>query len=181
MVTTAKKLTYADYEKMPADGFRHEIIAGEEFMTPPPNTDHQAVVSRLDRLLGNFADGTKLGRVYVAPTAVVLSDNDVVEPDVLFISEARVSIITRKNIQGAPDLVIEILSPSTASQDKGPKLTLYDRGGVREYWIVDVDAKTLEVHEFGSPRRTRVYEAGQSFQSELLPGLTLRLDDIFPS
>lgn len=181
MATTAKKLTYADYEKMPADGFRHEIIDGEEFMTPPPSTEHQTVVVNTSRILGNHVVARKLGRIFVAPTAVVLSETSTVEPDVLFVSKDRSSIIARMNIQGAPDLVVEVLSPSTAANDRGPKLATYDRAGVREYWIIDPDAKTLEVREFGSPRRTRAYQEDQSSQSEILPGLTIRLQDIFSS
>ena len=179
MVTTAKKLTCADYEKMPADGFRHEILDGEEFMAPPPSTDHQAVVGNVFRLHANHAATRKLGRVFVAPTAVVLSLHDAVEPDVFFVSKSNASIITSRNIQGAPDLVVEVLSPSTASNDRGPKLSTYDRAGVREYWIVDPTAKTVEIREFGNTRRTRAYQDDQSFQSEAFPGLTVRLEDIF--
>ena len=181
MATTAKakKLTVADYEKMPADGFRHEIIEGEEFMTPPPGTDHQTAVVNLTRILGNHVSARKLGRVFVAPTAVVFSKHDAVEPDVFFVSKGRASIIASKDIQGAPDLVVEVLSPSAASNDRGPKLATYDRGGVREYWIVDPSAKTVEIREFAKTRRTRAYQDDQSFQSELLPGLTIRLEDIF--
>ncbi len=179
MATTAKKLTIADFKKMPADGFRHEIIEGEEFMTPAPNPDHQTIVGNVFRLIANHAAARKLGRVFVAPTDVVLSRHDIVEPDVFFISQEQLSIIGPDNIQGAPALVVEVLSPSTAGQDKGAKLTLYERAGVREYWIVDGASQTLEIREFGSPRRTRSYKAGQSFQSELLPGLTLKLEDVF--
>lgn len=181
MVTTARKLTYADYEKIPADGFRHEIIEGDEFMTPAPNPHHQTVLFKIARRLGDHAEARKLGRVFVAPTDVVLSDHDIVEPDVFFIVQKRLSIIGLNNIQGAPDLVIEILSPSTTAQDRGPKLALYERAGVLEYWIVDPVAKTLEIREFGSPRRMRAYKEGQSFESALLPGLTVEIGDIFPA
>src|SRR5438093_1516668 len=115
MATTVKKLTYADYAKMPADGFRHEIIEGEEYMTPAPNLDHQAVVGNVFRLIANHVAARKLGRVFVAPTDVILSEHDIVEPDVVFVSDKHLSILSDKNIQGAPDLVIEVLSPSTAS------------------------------------------------------------------
>ncbi len=179
MATTVKKLTYADYEKIPADGFRHEVIEGEEFMTPPPSTDHQTAVGNTFRLISNHVSGGKLGRVFVAPTAVVFSNHDVVEPDVLFVSKRNARIITPKNIQGAPDLVVEVLSPSTAANDRGPKLAMYDKMGVREYWMVDPVAKMIEIHEFRSPRRTRSYDGDQSFQSELLPDLAIRLEDIF--
>lgn len=181
MATTVRKLTYADYEKMPTDGFRHEIIEGEEYMTPAPSLDHQTAVVNLSRILSNHVVSRKLGRVFVAPTDVLISEHDIVEPDVLFVSESRRSILTEKNIKGAPDLVIEVLSPSTAAEDRGPKLALYDRSGVREYWIVDLGGHTLELREFGSPRRTRVYNEGQSFESVLLPGLTIQLAEIFSS
>jgi Uma2 family endonuclease len=179
MATTVRKLTYADYEKIPADGFRHEIIGGEEFMTPAPNLDHQAAVVNLTAILRNHVLARKLGRVFVAPTDVVLSRHDIVEPDLLFVSEKRLSILTDKNIQGAPDLVIEVLSPSTQSEDRGPKLALYERSGVSEYWMVDPASKTVEIREFGTRRRTRVYKDGQSFESVLLPTLSVQLSDIF--
>jgi Uma2 family endonuclease len=179
MATTVRKLTYADYEKIPADGFRHEIIGGEEFMTPAPNIGHQKVVGKLFRLVGDFVEARKLGQTFVAPTDVLLSKHDIVEPDIVFVSEKRTSILTENNIQGAPDLVIEVLSPSTQAEDRGPKLALYERSGVAEYWIVDPASKTVEIREFGATRRTRVYKEGQSFESALLPGLTVRLADVF--
>jgi Uma2 family endonuclease len=179
MATTVKKLTYSDYVKFPADGFRHEIIEGDEFMTPAPSPDHQTTVVNISRILSNHVGAGKLGRLFVAPTDVVLSKNDVVEPDVFFIAQKNLAMIGPNNIQGAPDLVIEILSPSTAAQDRGPKLALYERAGVREYWIVDSITKTAEIREFGSPRRTRVYKEGQSFETTVLPGLSVRLADIF--
>jgi Uma2 family endonuclease len=179
MATTVRKLTYADYEKIPADGFRHEIIGGDEFMTPAPNLDHQRVVVKLTTLLENHVAGRKLGGIYVAPTDVLLSKHDIVEPDVIFISEKRKSILGEKNIEGAPDLVIEVLSPSTQAEDRGPKLALYERSGIAEYWIVDPPSKTVEIREFGTTRRTRVYKEGQSFESSLLPGLVVKLSDVF--
>ena len=179
MATTIKKLTYADYEKIPADGFRHEIIEGEEFMTPAPTPEHQAVVFNLTLLLGNHVKSGKTGRIFQAPTDVLFSKHDIVEPDLVFVSESRASMIGPKNIRGAPDLVIEILSPSTAAVDRGEKLALYERSGVREYWIVDPVEKAVEIREFGSPRRTRFYKEGQSFETAILPGLTVRLSEIF--
>jgi len=179
IATGVRKLTYADYEKIPADGFRHEIIGGDEFMTPSPNLEHQTVVLNLAAILRAFVRARKVGRVFVAPTDVLLSEHDIVEPDVLFVSENRSSILTEKNIQGAPDLVIEVLSPSTQAEDRGPKLALYERSGVAEYWIVDPSSKTVEIREFGTTRRTRVYKEGQSFESALLAGLTIRLSEVF--
>jgi len=179
MATTVKKLTYSDFVKFPADGFRHEIIEGDEFITPAPSPDHQSAVVNISRVLSNHVGAGKLGRVFVAPTDVVLSKNDIVEPDVFFIAQKNLSRIGPNNIQGAPDLVIEILSPSTAAQDRGPKLALYERVGVQEYWIADPTARTVEIREFGRPRRTRVYKEDQSFETKILPGLTVRVTDLF--
>ena len=179
MRSAARKLTYADYEKMPADGFRHEIIDGAELMTPAPNPDHQAVVVNLAALLRDHTKEQSLGRVFVAPTDVVLSLHDLVQPDVFFVLEARAHIVGPKSIEGAPDLVIEVLSPSTEAVDRVQKRGLYDRSGVREFWMIDPASRTVEIHEFGSPRRTRIYKEGQSFESVVLPGLTVHLADIF--
>ncbi len=179
MALAAKKLTYADVERIPPDGFRHEVIGGEEFMTPAPNLDHQTVVGNIFRILSVHVRANKLGRVFVAPTDVLLSEHDAVQPDVAFVAERNLSILKEKYIQGPPDLAVEVLSPSTAAQDRGPKRELYDREGVREYWIADLSGRTVEVREFGSPRRTRVYQEGQSFESVLLPGLAVRLDEVF--
>ena len=103
------KFTYEDYLLFPEDGKRHEIINGDHFMSPSPLTKHQKISSALHRIIGSFIHERRLGHLLAAPMDVVLSDFDVVEPDLLFISTARASIITDKNIQGAPDLVIEIL------------------------------------------------------------------------
>lgn len=174
-----KRMTYADYVKLPADGRRHEIIEGEWYMTPAPDTAHQRLCRNLVALLHTHVAAKGLGEVFAAPYDVVLSDSDVVQPDVLFVSAARRGVVTEKNLQGAPDLVVEILSPSTASMDRGEKRRLYERAGVREYWIVDPAAGMVEIHEFASPRRTRVYTGSQSFDSALLPGLTIRLAELF--
>lgn len=179
MATSLKRLTYADFEKIPSDGFRHEIIEGKEFITPAPSLEHQTVVLTLGALLRAHVISRKLGRVFVAPTDVVLSEHNIVEPDILLVSEQHLAILSEKNIQGPPDLVIEVLSASTAAEDRGPKLELYSRSGVGEYWMVDLAGKTIEVREFGSPRRTRIYQTGQSFESTKVTGLTLRVNDIF--
>lgn len=177
--TAVTRLTYADYAKIPADGKRHEIIEGEWYMTPAPEIAHQRVSRKLERVLDDHVTRKQLGEVFDAPIDVVLSESDVVQPDLIFISSEHKAMVTEKNVQGAPDLVIEILSPSTAAIDRGHKLALYERAGVREYWIADPATQIVEIHEFASPRRTRVYSGTQSFESSLLPGLSIRLSEIF--
>ena len=128
------KVTYDDYAKTPEDE-RWELLDGELIMAAAPNMKHQSVQSNTDWHVQRFVRDRDLGRVFNAPTDVVLSEHDVVQPDLVFVSSEREHIITDANIQGAPDLVVEILSPSTASRDWRDKLDLYARHGVAEYWL----------------------------------------------
>ncbi|HKJ68247.1 MAG TPA: Uma2 family endonuclease, partial [bacterium] len=136
-------VTYDDYRRLPDDGKRYEIIEGELYVTPAPGTLHQFTVVQLATTLNIQIQKKDFGHVYVAPTDVVLSMTNVVQPDLCVVTRERSRIITRSNIVEAPDLVIEVLSESTAAVDRGAKKTLYEQYGVREYWIVDPEAGTL--------------------------------------
>jgi Uma2 family endonuclease len=177
------KLTYEDLLDMPEDGKRHELIDGEHGMTPSPSTRHQAVSGNLYRHLANHLSARPLGRVFAAPLDVVLSDSDVVEPDLVFISNERQEIITERNIAGAPDLVVEILSATTRRRDEVLKRRLYARFGVREYWVVDPELETARVLRRGPFGLDQVAlldrEAGDALTTELLPGLEVPLDEVF--
>lgn len=174
------KLTYADYLKT-ADDERYELLDGELATSPSPREIHQYVLGRLFLRLGAFIFGRNLGRVYCSPFDVVLSETDVVRPDLLFVSSGRANIITADNVQGAPDLVIEILSPFTAERDGTIKLDLYARHGVREYWIVDPDAKTVMLLWRGRSRFevVSIYGAEQNLRSPTLRGFSLDLAEVF--
>ena len=185
MATTtqgAVRQTYKDYCATPDDK-RYELLNGNLMMVPAPNRKHQWVLGRLHVELDRFTQEHGLGEVYVAPFDVVLSDTDVVQPDLLFISRARKHTLTDKNVQGAPDLVIEILSPSTADRDRGYKRDLYGRHGVLEYWIVDAMAETVAVHRQRDGRLELAETFGRraTLQTALLERLQLKLDDIFAS
>ena len=184
MATTqrAVKRTYEDYCAT-ADDERYELLNGDLMMVPAPNRKHQWVLGRLHIELGRFTQEHSLGEVYVAPFDVVLSDTDVVQPDLLFISRAREHTITDENVRGAPDLVIEILSPSTTERDVGYKHDLYSRHGVLEYWIVDPIAETIAVHRQreGRLELAGTFGRGDTLATALLQGLELKLDDIFAS
>ena len=181
MTTTgqAVKRTYEDYCRAPDDK-RYELLNGELTMVPAPNRKHQQVLLALGSELRRFTRKHGLGEVFVAPFDVVLSDTDVVQPDVLFISRAREDRMTDENVRGAPDLVIEILSPSTADRDLGYKHALYGRHGVLEYWIIDPVAETVAVHRQrdGKLERTGTFGRGESLATAVLEGLALELDDI---
>ena len=177
------KLTYEDYRATPADT-RYELLDGELIMVAAPNLEHQRVSAEIYAQLRQFIKGRALGTLLYAPCDVVLSDTDVVQPDLLFVSRKREHLLTGgENVQGAPDLVIEILSPGTAHQDRGEKRALYGKHGVTEYWLVDPMAETVSVHR----QRAGVLVLGHTFgreqtlRSALLAGLELRLDDVFSS
>lgn len=177
------KFTYEDYLLFPDDGKRHELLDGEHFVTPAPSTKHQRVFRHLLYFLEDHLRQTKAGEVLGAPTDVVLSDFDVVQPDLLFVSAARTSIITEKNVQGAPDLMIEILSETTRKTDEVIKRKLYERQGVSEYWIVDPDLTSVKVYQMterGYARATELsVEANDKLETRLLPGFSLPLSQIF--
>ena len=174
------KLTYEDYAKTP-EGERWELIDGQLIMPPSPKEAHQSVLGNLGAPMHLFARENDLGRVYFAPFDVVLSDADTVQPDLLFISMDRLNIITEDNIQGAPDLVVEIRSPTTARQDWTVKRELYARHGVREYWLVDPEAATVAVLllDDGELKVTGVYGEGDTVDSTALTGFSVALADVF--
>lgn len=177
------QLTYEDLASFPEDGRRHELIDGEHHVTPAPTLRHQRVVLVLGSALLELARSSRSGEAFAAPVDVVLSDIDVVRPDLVWVSSSRAEILTDANIQGAPDLVVEVLSPGTRRVDELTKRKLYERHGVLEYWIVDPELGRIRVlrregEGFGPATELDV-EAEQSLTSPLLPGFELALATIF--
>ncbi len=178
------KLTYDDFAHFPEDGKRHELIDGEHVVTPSPNAKHQTIVVNLTALIGSYLRTTRGGRLFVAPFDVVFSDFDVVEPDLVYISRARqADVLTAAHVRGAPDLVVEIGSPSTRKRDETIKRRLYERFGVEEYWVVDPELDEIKVYQLVDGRYTRTaelsLERSATLTSPLFPGLELRLAEIF--
>ena len=173
------KFTYEDYLQLSEDK-RYELLEGELFMVPSPVPSHQNILQNLLLILDAHIRAWGLGQVYLAPLDVVLSPEDVLQPDILFIAKDRLGIIGEKNIQGAPDLVIEILSPATAERDRGLKRRIYARYGVKEYWLVDADRETIEVLEPGKAdlESTGVYGKKTGVKSNLLPGLSFTPEQV---
>jgi Uma2 family endonuclease len=174
------RLTYEDFCCLPNDGKRYEIIEGELFVTPSPRSLHQIVISNLHLELGRFVKDREMGRVLVAPLDVVLSRFDVVEPDLLFVSKSRSSTVTETNVQGAPDLVVEVLSRTSAEIDRTTKLKLYARSGVKEYWIIDPDGPSAEIYRRQEKgfERVKTLGASDSLTSSLFPEFSLPLKDL---
>lgn len=175
------RLTYEDYVLFPADGLRHEVINGEHFVTAAPFIRHQVLVRRFLLAIGPMIERDNLGELLPAPVDVVLSHYDVVQPDLVFVSQKRRHILTDRNIQGAPDLVIEILSPRTRKVDEVVKLDLYEHSGVEEYWLADAERRSITIHRLEGARFRRIAElsAADVLSTPLLPGLRVDLTDLF--
>ena len=174
------KLTYEDYRTTPDDK-RYELLDGELILAPAPRTTHQRTLLALALNVGRHVKDRDLGEVFTAPIDVYLTETDIAQPDLLFISKDRAGIITEPNIQGAPDLVVEVLSPSTASRDRGYKRTLYARHGVREYWMAGVESATITVLLLGE-EGFEVYGTfgeGERFSSPTLEGFEVDIDAVF--
>lgn len=172
--------TYERYVELDDDQC-YEIIDGELLMTPAPGTRHQIIAARLFSRLDRFVDERALGLVLFAPTDIVLSDQRVVQPDVLFVSTERSQIIRDRAIHGAPDLVAEVLSPGSLHRDRHLKQPLYEEAGVREYWIVDPANRAIEVFTLtvdGYALASIAAESGQ-VTSGVLEGLIVDVEDVF--
>lgn len=178
-----RKLTYEDYVCFPEDGLRHELIDGEHFVSPAPIEKHQLVSWNFAWFLADYLRRNRLGQAFTAPFDVLFSKHDVVQPDLVYISNERSGIRTGRNVQGAPDLVVEILSESTRRQDEDRKLRLYERAGVMEYWIFDPDEETVRVFRAHGRRLPEVAELATAdedvLETPLLPGLAIPLEEVF--
>jgi len=180
-----KKLTSAELLLLPDDGKRHELIDGVHYVTPSPRIPHQVLVGRIFVAIANFlAVHQHLGRVFLSPVDVVMSEHDLVVPDLLFVTRDQQSILTDANVQGVPALVVEVLSPSTRRCDEGIKRKLFDQKGVREYWVVDPKAMRVSIcrrAEDGSFPIVTTLEASidDQLSSPLLPAFSLSMRELF--
>ncbi len=181
--TSSTKFTYEDYLLFPDDGKRHELIDGDHYVTPSPRTKHQKVSLNVSSHVHAYLQTTKAGEVLCAPMDVVLSDLDVIQPDILFITKKRELIITEKNIQGAPDLVVEILSDSSRKTDEIIKRKLYERYQIHEYWIIDPEIETVKIYRLSDQGYTRTaelsLESNSTLTTPLLPEWELPLQQLF--
>ena len=179
---TPDRYTYKDYLLIDDDK-RYEILRGGLIMVPAPFTIHQRLLRNIEDILWNFVREKNLGEVLVAPTDVVLSEDIVVQPDILFISKERLDIIKEAAIMGSPDLIVEIISPSSASYDTVEKRDIYEEYGVKEYWLVFPQEKAIEVlaledgvyRELCKGRKTGIV------MSKIIAGLEVDLKEVFES
>jgi len=178
--TITEKLTVEDYRATP-EGARCQLVEGELVMAPAPNITHQIITGNLYVLLREYVTGKGAGRVFVAPVDVYLSEHDVVQPDVLFVSAAKAGLVQDDGVHGAPDLVIEVLSPATAQLDAKVKRRLYAKHGCKELWLVDPLLTQIQIYEFArdTAKPTRLIAEHEKFTTRLLPGLSLAAAVVF--
>ena len=179
--TTHQRVTAADYRAMPEPGPRYQLIDGAlHLMSPAPTSRHQRVVFKLARMLAAFVEPRRLGEVFVSPIDVYLGEHDVFQPDIVFVSTERAKRVVREGIRGAPDLVVEVLSPSTRRIDLKEKRRVYAREGVREAVYVDLELDEVTVFRFegGAVASERRIERGGRYETDLLPGFAAAIDDM---
>jgi Uma2 family endonuclease len=175
------KVTYRDYLEFPDDGRRYEVIDGVVFVTPAPNLRHQRILANLYFALAGHVRAQRLGELLFAPCDVLFTDTTVVQPDLLFVAKEHRAVVEKSKIVGAPDLAVEILSPSTATRDRSLKLQTYERHGVAHYWLLDPERSELEEYVLseGKFRLVSKLTGPVSFQPRVFLGFTLDLGQVW--
>jgi len=178
---TLYKMTAREYFELPEGPPHFQLIDGDLYMSPSPRRYHQRISMSLSLLLGNFVEEHAVGVLYAAPSNVQLAADTVVEPDLYFVSHARAHILTEQGTHGAPDLIVEILSPSTAKIDMGIKREIYAESGVAEMWVVVPEKRVVEVYRFAENAALPVatLAVGEVLESPIFPGLVLKIGDVF--
>lgn len=179
--TEPRPFTVDDYMSLPEHGPRYQLIDGELYMAPAPNRRHQFISGEIEYLLRKYLERKPIGVIYDAPFDVQLTDITVVQPDIAFFSKKRAAYLTEHGAEGAPELVVEILSPKTARLDVGVKREIYARTGVLELWIVEPDAEVVKVYRLqeNSQNPAQTLSANQILSTPILPGLKIDLKRIF--
>lgn len=173
-------VTYDIYASMPDDGMRYEVLDGAlEAMSPSPTATHQTVIGELHLLMQRCKSEYL---IYIAPLDVILSQKNVLQPDLLLVHRSRSEIVTERGVEGAPDLVVEILSPSSRARDKVVKMKIYAKHGVPEYWVIDTGARTLERYvltEVGVYELRDLFEERDAVSSDKLPCVSFVVGELF--
>lgn len=174
--------TYEHWLQFPNDGWKYEILDGVLYMSPPPTINHQDVATELIARMRIHTRLHKLGVVFAAPTGVHLPTQAVpVEPDILFVRNERRHIIEERYVEGAPDLVVEVLSRSNADYDRTIKYAQYERAGVTEYWLVNYWDETIAIYNLVDQnyRLTALFQNGDTATSQVLTGFQIAVTDLF--
>jgi Uma2 family endonuclease len=174
-------LTAEDYRMLPEEGGRYELIQGELHMAPAPSRYHQKISGNLEFLLRKHLEMDPAGELYHAPLDVYLSKHDVLQPDLVFVANARRSVLVPEGIRGAPTLVVEILSPSTATLDQSVKKQIYAKTGIEELWLVHPEPKSVSIFRLqeDASHPIQIFQEQDTLTSACFPGLQLLCGEIF--
>ncbi|MDR1284426.1 MAG: Uma2 family endonuclease [Opitutaceae bacterium] len=180
-LVTHRPFTVHDYRELPDNGPRYQLVEGDLYMAPAPNRFHQTYAGKIYSALDNWLDAHPVGKAYVAPFDVHLTDLNVYQPDVCYFSSERYACLTREGANGAPELAVEVLSPSSAHLDLGLKKEIYTRTGVLEYWIVDPDTRLVKVYHLPENSQAPAFTLDKTgtLTTRLLPGFRLPLTKVF--
>ncbi len=183
LATHTPHVTRHDYAQIPFGAPNYQLIEGDLVMAPSPSFHHQDIAGNLYFIIRDHLRTHPTGTVCIAPLDVFLSDLNVFQPDLLFIRKENASIIHKHGIESAPDLVVEILSKTSAKYDLGAKRAVYARTGVEEMWVIDPSRRTLAIYRLGEDAETpaATCRASQTFSSKVIPGLSIALKDVFGS
>jgi Uma2 family endonuclease len=170
-----------DYQELPEGGPRYQLIEGDLHIAPSPNLFHQEISANLEGVLRDYLKGKRVGKVLHAPLDVFLTETNVYQPDILFVSAENLQILREDGVHGAPDLIIEILSPSTTRLDLGAKKRVYARCGVLEFWAIDPLERKIMVYDLQKSDSDPVgtWNEGEGFESKLFPGLRIEAAEVF--
>jgi len=176
-----RPLTFRDYRQLPEGPPYYQLIEGDLYMAPSPDRFHQDILGNLHFILRSHLEKRPSGSIHLAPLDVQLTDLNIYQPDLYYVSNSRKAILTDQGARGAPDLIVEILSPKTAKLDRGVKREIYARSGVEEMWIVDPAVKKILVYRFakGIDIPVGTFGVRQKFESPLLPGLKIDVPRVF--
>jgi len=178
---TVERFSVADYRSMPEGPPYYQLVEGELIMSPAPNFRHQVIAKNLFRLIDNYLQREPVGETYFAPVDVFLSDDDVFQPDVFFLAVANRRLAQADGVHGAPDLVVEIVSPGSAQLDKKRKRAIYARHGVKELWLVDPVLEQIHRYDFSTDaaKPVRIVDSDETFATPLFPGLVVSAATVF--
>ena len=176
-----RRWTYEEFARLPNDGNRYEVIGGELYVTPAPNPIHARVAARLTRVLDAFAEDHGLGAVFTGQIDVLFGEGDYLEPDIIFVRQDRLDTVTDRGAEAAPDLIVEVLSPTTATRDRRLKRDRYAMFGVPEYWVVDPFARRIEIYRTSEASRRDAEIVTGTFEWQPVadgPVLTLNVPEL---
>jgi len=176
-------MTAAEFFSLPEGPPYFQLLDGDLYMSPSPRRYHQKLILRLAVILQNYLDRHPLGEINAAPSDVVFTQDTILNPDIYFVSRERAGILTEQGAEGAPDLVVEVLSPSTAKLDMGRKREVYAECGVREMWVVSPKTQAVEIYRFAerADEPVAIVEEGGTLTSQLFPELAISITTLFAS